>query len=116
MLKRFNVTFDYQKQQIIFEPNANFNKPDTFDRSGMWLNMAGDAFEVMDVVASGPAAQAGLKVGDTIVEIDGRPASQVSLPALRVRFKTDAPGTKVHLTVQSGAEKHEVELILKDLV
>ena len=116
VLKRFNVTFDYLHQQIIFEPNANFNKPDVFDRSGMWLNMAGDAFEVMDVVAGGPAAQAGLKVGDKIVAIEGRPANQVSLPALRVRFKTDAPGTKVHLTVQSGAEKRETDLVLRDLV
>ena len=116
VLKRFNVTFDYLHQQIIFEPNANFNKPDVFDRSGMWLNMAGDAFEVMDVVVAGPAAQAGLKVGDKILAIDGRPASQVSLPELRVRFKTDAPGTKVHLTVQSGAEKREADLVLRDLV
>jgi len=116
VLKRFNVTFDYQHQQIIFEKNANYDKPDTFDRSGMWLNMAGDTFEVMDVVAGGPAAQAGIKVGDKIVAVDGRPANQISLPALRVRLKTDSPGTQVHLTVQSGAEKHETTLVLKDLV
>ena len=95
VLKRFNVTFDYQRQQIILEKNANFDKPDTFDRSGMWLNMAGDTFEVMDVVAGGPAAQAGMKVGDKIVAVDGRPANQISLPALRVRLKTNSPGTQV---------------------
>lgn len=115
VLKRFNVTFDYQHQQIIFERNANYDKPDVFDRSGMWLNMAGDGFEVMDVVAGGPAAQAGLKVGDKIVAIDGLASSQISLPALRVRFKTDAPGTQVRLTVQSGGDKHETDLVLRDL-
>lgn len=116
VLKRFNVTFNYKDQQIIFERNANFDKPDVFDRSGMWLNMAGDSFEVMDVVAGGPAEQAGLKVGDKIVAIDGKPSSQVSLPALRVHFKTDAPGTQVHLTIQSGGEKHETDLVLRNLV
>jgi hypothetical protein len=116
VLKRFNVTFDYQHQQIIFEPNANFNKPDVFDRSGMWLNLAGASFEVMDVVAGGPAAQAGLKVGDKILAVDGQPASQISLPALRARFKSDAPGSQAHLTVQSGSEKREINLVLRDLV
>ena len=64
VLKRFNITFDYQHQQLIFERNANYGQPDVFDRSGMWLNQSGETLEVMDVVAGGPAAAAGLKTGD----------------------------------------------------
>jgi len=40
----------------------------------------------------------------------------LSLPALRQRFKTDAPGTRVRLTVQSKGQKREVILQLQDLV
>ena len=67
------------------------------------------------MIQDGPAAAAGLKVGDKIQSIDGRPVSQLSLPAVRLRFKSDAPGTKLHLTVQSGGSTREIDLILKDL-
>lgn len=116
VLKRFNITFDYPHQQLIFERNANYDKPDVFDRSGMWLNQAGGTFEVVDVVAGGAAAGAGLRVGDKIQAIDGRPADQLSLPEIRRRFKSDPAGTKLHVTVQSGDQRHDVELILRDLV
>jgi C-terminal processing protease CtpA/Prc len=71
VLKRFNITFDYPHQQLIFEPNANHDKPDVFDRSGMWLNQSADGFEVMDVIPGGPAATAGIKIGDRVLTIDG---------------------------------------------
>jgi len=115
VLKRFNITFDYPHQQLIFERNANYDKPDVFDRSGMWLNQSGESFEVMDVIAGGPAATAGLKVGDKILAIDGQPAGHLSLLAIRQLFKSE-PGTKLRLAIQSGEQKRDVDLVLKDLV
>src|SRR5216683_2894324 len=116
VLKRFNITFDYGHQRLIFEPNANYGKRDVFDRSGMWINSSAEGFEVLDVFANGPAAAAGLRVGDKIVAVDGNPWRQVPLPALRERFKTDPPGTKVRLTVRSREQTREAVLVLKDLV
>jgi len=115
VLKRFNITFDYPHQQLIFEPNANYDQPDVYDRSGMWLNQSGETLEVMDVVAGGPAADAGLKTGDKILAIAGRPVSKLSLPAVRQEFKSE-PGTKLRLSIQSGEQKRDVELVLKNLV
>jgi len=116
VLKRFNITFDYPHQQLIFERNANYDKPDVFDRSGMWLNQSGESFAVMDVIAGGPAATAGIKIRDKILAIDGRPAGQLSLPAIREQFKSQPPGTRLRLAIQSGEEKRDLDLILKDLV
>jgi hypothetical protein len=116
VLKRFNVTFDYGHQTIIFEPNANFARPDTCDRAGMWLNRAADGFEVMDVVEGGPAAAAGVKVGDRIVAIDGTPAEKLPLPEVRERFRTEPVGTAVKLAVLAGGQQREVKLLLRDLV
>jgi hypothetical protein len=116
VLKRFNIIFDYSHQQLIFEPNANSAKPDVFDRSGMWLNRAGPAFEVIDVIPGGPAARAALRVGDRIVAVGGHRAGDLSLPEVRTRFRSEPPGTKVHLTVQSGDVTRDVVLTLNDLV
>ena len=116
VLKRFNITFDYPHQQLVFEPNVNYGKPDAFDRSGMWLNQSEGVFEVMDVTAGGPSATAGLKPGDKIVAIDGHPVSQLSLPAVREQFKSEPAGTKMRLTVETGGQEQEIDLILRDLV
>lgn len=116
VLKRFNIVFDYGRQRMIFEKNANYAKADAFDRAGMWMNEAEGGFDVMDVFAGSPAAEAGIKTGDTIVAVDGRPVASVPLPALRQRFRTDAPGTKVTLKVRAGDAEREVVLTLRDLV
>src|SRR5208282_98150 len=116
VLKRFNITFDYSRQQLIFERNANDGQRDTFDRVGWWLNLADGEFELLDVVPGGPAAEAGLKVGDKVIAVDGKPAAQVSLPALRARLRSDAPGTKLKLRIDTGGAIREVTIILRDLV
>ncbi len=116
VLKRFTVTFDYARKQIVLEPNAAFAAPDVWDRSGMWVNVAGDALVVVDSTAGGPAAEAGVKAGDRIVAVDGVPAAKVRLPDLRTRFRTDPPGTRVELTLASEGGTREVTLTLRDLV
>lgn len=116
VLKRFNVVFDYRNQRIVFEPNANAAKPDVFDRSGMWVNLAGDAFEVVDVTAGAAAEKAGLEVGDRIVAVDGKAASKMTLPELRARFRADPPGTTIPLTVERKGKKLKLKLVLQDLV
>jgi len=116
VLKRFNITFDYPHRRMIFERNANYDMADVFDRSGMWVNLAGGALEVVDVIAGGPAAAAGLKVGDKIESINGRPVSELTLPAVRRGFKSDAPGTKVQMRVESAGSVRELEIVLRDLV
>ena len=116
VLKRFNIVFDYANQKLIFEPNALASKPDVFDRSGMWLNQGEAGFEVIDVVPGGPAAQAALRSGDRILAVDGRKATELDLPAIRGRFKSEPAGTQVRLTIRSGDATREVVLTLKELV
>jgi C-terminal processing protease CtpA/Prc len=101
---------------MIFEPNANVARSDTWDRAGMWLNSASDGFEVMDVVAGGSAEAAGVKVGYRIAAIDNTPVEKLSLSAVRERFRTEPAGTAVKLTVLEGGKRREVTLVLRDVV
>jgi hypothetical protein len=116
ILKRFNVTFDYARQEITFEPNATHAAPHVYDRSGLWLKQAAGSFEVLDVIPGSPAAGAGIKVGDRVLEIDGREAGELPLPEARQKLRTPPPGTKVRLTVRSGDRNRRVVLTLKDLL
>ncbi len=116
ILKRFTLTFDYAKQRVVFAPSAPAAAPEPYDRSGLWLNLAEGGLEVMDVVADGPGSKAGLRVGDRIVAIDGKPAAALSLPALRERLRTAPPGTRLELAIDSRGKRRHVALVLADLV
>jgi PDZ domain/Aspartyl protease len=136
LLSRFNVTFDYSRQQVIFErferdardardarsKGVGGDLPIPFDRAGAWLNLAEEAppalpaFEVIDVYAGGPAAEAGLRAGDRIVEVDGKAPAELPLPALRERLRNDPPGTRVRFTVLRAGQRGEVVVVLRDLV
>ena len=116
VLKKFNIVWDYPRLQIFFERNAHYNDPDVFNRAGIWANLGGGGFEVIDVFADSPAAEAGLKVGDRIVAVDGKQAQRdISLPDFRTRMK-EAPGTKLTLDILRGGQKLQIIVTLRDLV
>jgi PDZ domain/Aspartyl protease len=112
ILRQFNITFDYQGSMLYLEKNANFGQPDTYDRSGMWVERTANGYEIVDVVQGGPAARAGLTVGSVIVAINGKPWSSLSLDAMRATLRA-TPGTKVRLKLGSGKEH---VLTLRELI
>jgi hypothetical protein len=120
VLKRFTLAFDYSRQTLWMAPNGL--PADAFDRAGVWLNAEGPtetgatAFRVEAVVADGPAAVAGLTAGDRIVAVDGTPATNLRLPDLRERLRSEPAGTVVRFTLagEAGASR-EVAVTLRDL-
>jgi C-terminal processing protease CtpA/Prc len=82
----------------------------------MWINGAKAGFEVMAIMTGGPAQQAGLKVGDIITAVNGKPAGDLTLYGLREMLSKSAPGTRVKLTVGKGAKAHDVSLVLRRLI
>jgi S1-C subfamily serine protease len=117
VLKRFVVTFDYAHQIMYLkplpEPVADVG---TFDRAGMWINAAKNGMQVMDVTANGPAQSAGLKVGDVITQVDGKPAVSIPLYELRRQWRDEEPGTQVKLMVRRGAATHAAAITLRDQI
>jgi hypothetical protein len=117
VLKQFTFICDYARHRLIFEKNSDFGHHDSYDRAGVWLSQKGDAFEVFDVIPGGPADQAGLKVGDRVLSVDGKDTEQIALTDLRDHWKTADPGMIVKLQVQDTAGKNrEVKFALRDLV
>ena len=117
LLKRFDVTFDYGKQVMYLKPNGNAKTRDAYDRAGMWLLADPEGLRVKDVTAGGPAAKAGLKVEDLIVAVDGKKATEISLPDLRIRLANDPEGTKVGLQIRGkDGKERAVGVVLRELV
>ncbi len=116
-MKRFVVTFDYATQTMYLKPLPQpVADVGTFDRSGMWINAVKDGVEVMDVTANGPAQASGLKAGDVITRVDGKPITSIPLYELRRQWRDQAPGTVVKLAVKRGSAVREVTLTLHDQI
>ena len=111
ILMRFAVTFDLPGGALYFEKAAAAGA-DAWDRAGVWIERGERGFDVVHVVAGGPAAAAGVAPGDVIVAIDGKPWTGVALSKLRNDLAA-APGRKVRLRMQGGTER---TITLKDLV
>jgi carboxyl-terminal processing protease len=64
---------------------------------------------VVQIPAGGPAASGGLRAGDTIVAIDGRPVA--ALPAAKLRaLLSGEVGSTVLLRVERAGTLHELAL------
>ncbi len=117
ILKRYVVTLDYEQQTMYLKPSGvPVADLDTYDRAGMWINASETGFRIVDVTKDAPADRAGLKTGDDIVAVDGKPASSLKLYELRQRLRDEAPGTIVKFTVKRGSETKEISVTLQDLI
>jgi S1-C subfamily serine protease len=115
VLSQFDVTFDYARSRVILEKNANYGRRDSYDRAGAWMGQQGSSFTVVDVIAGGPADEAGVRVGDTILAIDGRGTDRLSLPDVREQMRRRAAGERVKLLLESHGKRRTVVVTLRDL-
>jgi hypothetical protein len=118
ILKRYVVTLDYEHRVMYLKPvTTPVPDLDTFDRSGMWINLADDGgFAVVDVTKGAPAAESGLRAGDEITAVDGRPSSSLKLYEVRQMLRDEPAGTKVTLAVRRGDQTSDVTVTLRDLI
>jgi aspartyl protease/PDZ domain-containing protein len=115
VFRRTKMILDYARSRVIFEPGGGFEEPYDTDMSGMMLAAApGEPVTVQYVAESGPAAAAGIAVGDTLVAVDGRPARAESLDDIRTAF--GEAGTRHRLTVRRSNSTREVVLSLRRMI
>lgn len=116
-LKRFVVTFDYPERTMFLKPASRLD-PDTgeFDRSGMWINLATNGLQIMDIANGGPADLAGLKTGDIITNIGGQPVEKQSLSESRSALKTATVGQPLMIDYLRAGQHAAVKLVPRKLI
>jgi membrane-associated protease RseP (regulator of RpoE activity) len=103
-LYQFDMTYDYGHEVVWIDPDPKAAaRP--YDRAGLRLNKESpEYFMVTRVIPNSPAELTGLKVGDKILSIDSRPASQMSIADAQVIFR-GAVGSQVELVVNGEDDR-----------
>ncbi|WP_162458362.1 S1C family serine protease [Pseudactinotalea terrae] len=85
------------------------------DHDGEGVAVASDEVNGSPAVTpGGPADEAGIRPGDVIVAVDGDPVSQPT--ELIVRVRAHLPGDSVVLTIRTGSDEHDIEVVLGEQV
>jgi hypothetical protein len=116
VLKHFNVFIDLQQQMMSLEPNRLYHDQFEVNCSGLEL-VADDAFQrvIIDhVYAGSPAEEAGLEIGDEIVQINGANVSDFQLPQIRSMLNQD--GEEIEILIDREGELHNYLFILQPLI
>ncbi|HEY69849.1 MAG TPA: PDZ domain-containing protein [Anaerolineae bacterium] len=116
ILKRFNLFIDVQQETIFLEPNQLYQEAFEFNCSGLELIMD-ENFErviVDHVYETSPAEEAGLRVGDEILQIDGQSASDLQLMQIRSMLRQD--GREVEILVSREGDQTNFLLRLRPLI
>lgn len=117
ILKRYIITLDYNHQIMYVKPtSAPVGDLDTFDRAGLWFNKSVEGFIIVDVTKGAPADQAGLKMNDMIVGVDGTPVASLKLYELRKELRDKPAGSVVTFTVRRGDAQTTMPVTLRDLI
>jgi predicted aspartyl protease len=106
VLSRFKVIFDYPKRRMILEPGPDIDLPFETDMSGLGLVASGadlSQINVTRVLDGSPALEAGVRAGDEIESVNGKPVAEVGLIALREQLRRE--GQDVKLTLKRGHER-----------
>ncbi|HKD51934.1 MAG TPA: aspartyl protease family protein [Candidatus Acidoferrum sp.] len=113
VLRRFHVAFDYAHARIFLSPGQHFSDPFLFDASGLDLRCVseGAAFVIHDVAKASAAWEAGLRAEDTVIAINGQPASAFTIDQLAALFSQD--GRVLWLTVKKDADTRSIRLTLR---
>ena len=117
ILRRFKVTFDYSRGRLFLEPNERFDAPFEYDMSGLQFVTESPSFKtvtILRILPDSPAAEAGLRQGDEIVAIGGRPVTDLKLAALREMLRQ--PDRRYELQIRRGAETVSAELRTRRLI
>jgi hypothetical protein len=116
VLKRFNVFIDLQQEMMSLEPNRLYHDQFEVNCSGLEL-VTDDAFQrviINDVYTGSPAHEAGLKVDDEIVQINGANVSDFQLPQIISMLSED--GEQVEILIDREGELRSYILKLQALI
>jgi predicted aspartyl protease len=106
LLSRFDVIFDYSNETMYLKKNEHFSNDFVFNTVGLNVMAMGldlNNYVVSDIIQDSQAHKAGIKIGDEIISLNGKPAFFYSLTDVNNMLR-DKPGTLLTLILRRDKE------------
>jgi hypothetical protein len=115
ILRRFRIVIDYSRRRMMLEPNSHLSEPFEAGMSGIDFDTEEcRPFKVTKVLEDSPAAEAGIKAGDEIVALDGRPFKEI--PSFEMEKLLSKNGAEYSLTLSRAGKALVVRIKLRRLL
>lgn len=117
LLSRYRVGIDYVNETLWLDPMpADWEgRPHRDSQVGMQIERHGRTIRVTGVVAESAADDAGVRVNDEIVLLDGMPAATLDL-AVAIRRMEGPPGSAITVTLRRGTQHIDLRLERRPLL
>lgn len=118
-LRQFRVTVDYLERGVLFEQVAdtlgNLGEADAGLGFALDKRKKPPIRRVSFLVPGGPADRAGVRFGDLLVSVEGKPSDSLTIADLKSKLN-GKPGQKTSLVLRRGQTEIPVELELELMV
>jgi hypothetical protein len=111
-LSRHLVTLDCSNHKLYLKPGKEFNRYDEHDMSGLELERVNSKIIILTASPQRPAYEAGLRVGDELLEINGSPTDKSDLYDLRALLSSK-DGLKITMKYKRDPSDQIISFLLR---
>ncbi|MBL0337593.1 MAG: aspartyl protease family protein [Chitinophagaceae bacterium] len=111
ILRRFNVTINYDKSEIFLQPNTHFAEPFDYSYSGIELYLIDGMILVGDVAKGSPAEAAGVLEDDEVIAVN----HNFSLNLNAYKIALQVPNERIKIIVRRDGKLIEIEFKVKSI-
>ncbi|MEO7394592.1 MAG: aspartyl protease family protein [Chitinophagaceae bacterium] len=112
ILRRFNVTLNYEKGDIHLIPNSHYNESFDYSYTGLELYLINGVITIGDVAKGSPAEAAGLHEGDVVIAIDKNFSQNLNQYKLALQKAND----RLNLLIRRDGEIKVIEMKIKSIL
>lgn len=115
LFSRFNIVFDYPHRRMFLTPNKSFDQAVERDMTGMTMRPAANGdYRVVRVTPATPADEAGIRAGDIVTHLNGRPIAEYGRTELEALLRK--AGAVLEASTLREGEPRIVSLKLRRLI
>ena len=111
ILRRFNVTINYDKGEIFLQPNTHFAEPFDYSYSGIELYLIDGMILVGDVAKGSPAEAAGVLEDDEVIAVN----HNFSLNLNAYKIALQVPNERIKIIIRRDGKLKEIEFKVKSI-